>query len=261
MNSLPTKEMLHDYAVQGPSNAVPIVFLHGLGDSLRSFDPILSRLPGTIYAVAASQRGHGENDRPSEGYTPGDFAADVATLMDQLGLQKAVVVGHSLGATVAQRFALTYPDRTYGLVLTGSFFKGKGHPGLVELWDSMVSTLEDPIDPAIIRSFQMSTISKPLPAAFLDTVVRESLKVPARVWKATLRGLIETDFTRELSNIRVPTLLLWGERDTFVSRSEQDRLLAAIPGSRLKIFAGVGHAPHWEVPDQFAAQIADFMLL
>ncbi|HYR89543.1 MAG TPA: alpha/beta hydrolase [Terriglobia bacterium] len=252
------REVSLDFAAQGRRLGVPVILLHGLTDSRRSFDRIMARLPASIYAVAVSLRGHGDSDRPEKGYAPSDFAGDIAALMDQLELQEAVIVGHSMGAAVAQRFAIDFPERTRGLVLAGSFFSLKDHFGVLELWESTVSRLDDPIDPLIVHNFQLSTITKSVPAAFLDAVVRESLKVPARVWKATLRALIETDFTRELRNIQAPTMLLWGDQDALVGAGEQDRLLAAIPGSRLNVYTGIGHAPHWEDPARFAADIADF---
>lgn len=253
-----TREVSLDYIVQGRRMGIPVLLLHGFTDSRRSFERVLSRLPNSVYAVAVSQRGHGDSDRPEDMYSVRDFAADLAGLMDQLGLPEAIIAGHCMGATVAQRFALDFPERTRGLVLAGSFFTLRNHPGVEEFWDSTVSRLEDPIDPAIVRSFQLSTVARPIPAPFLEIVVRESLKVPAHVWKATLRALIETDFTGELGNIRVPTMLLWGDQDALVSRSDQDRLLEAIPKSRLSVYTGIGHAPHWENPTRFAAEIAHF---
>jgi non-heme chloroperoxidase len=260
MNSLALRsEATLDYIVQGRRFGVPVLLLHGFTDSWRSFDRVMARLPKSVYAFAVSQRGHGESERPETGYSPHDFAADIAACMDRLQLRQAIVIGHSMGATVAQCFAITYPERTRGLVLVGSFFEPKNHPGVLQLWESTVSKLEDPIDPVIVRSFQLSTVAKSVPVPFLDAVVRESLKVPARVWKATLRGFMETDYTRKLRNIRIPTTLLWGDQDAYASRSDQDQLLATIPGSTLSIYAGIGHAPHWEDPDRFASEITDFV--
>jgi non-heme chloroperoxidase len=260
MNSTATREVSLDYAVQGRRPGIPVLLLHGFTDSRRSFDRIMPRLPDSIYSVAVSQRGHGNSDRPDAGYAPHVFAADIAALMDRLELPGAVIVGHSMGASVAQRFAIDFPERTRGLALVASFFTLKNHAGVQDFWDSAVSTLEDPVSLELVRSFQLSTMAKSVPAPFLDMVVRESLKVPARVWRATLRALMDADLTRELGNIQAPTMLLWGDQDVFVSRSEQDSLLAAIPGSRLSIYPGIGHAPHWEDPKRFAAEIGDFVL-
>lgn len=204
MTSTLQHEVTLDYVEQGRRNGVPLILLHGYGDSRRSFDRVLPRLPASIYAIAVSQRGHGDSDRPAGGYSVDDFAADVANLMDRLDLPAAVIAGHSMGASVAQRFALLYPNRVLGLVLIGSFFTLKNHAGIEELWNSMVSLMEDPIDLNVVRSFQSSVVSDSFPRDFLEAMIRESMKVPARVWKEVLAALRRTDFTRELGNIRVP---------------------------------------------------------
>jgi non-heme chloroperoxidase len=258
MNALSTKkEITLDYVTQGRRHGVPVVLLHGFTDSRRSFDRALARMPGSIFAVAISQRGHGDSDRPEDGYAVSDFSADVAAVLDELDLENAIIVGHCMGATVAQRFALDYPERTRRLALAGSFFTIANHAGVLEFWET-VAKLTDPVDPEIVRDFQMSTIKRAVPESFLEIVIRESLKLPARVWKKTLRALLDTDFTAELGKIRVPTMLLWGERDDFAGREEQDRLLDAIPGSRLKIYTGIGHSPHWEDPTEFVMDLIDF---
>ena len=95
--------------------------------------------------------------------------------MDTFELGSAVIVGHSMSTSIAQRFALDYPERTRGLVLMGSFVTGwQSAPVIVELWEAAVSKLTDPIDPAFVREFQESTLAHPVPEAFLDTFVQES---------------------------------------------------------------------------------------
>ena len=105
-----------------------------------------------------------------------------------------------MGGLVAQRFALDYPDRTRGLVLAGSFPTMRGNPDVQELWDSDVSTLTDPVERGFVVGFQESTLAQPVPERFFETVIQESLKVPARVWQAVFAGLLEEDFSRELAD-------------------------------------------------------------
>ena len=150
------------YVEQGDPSGIPMVLLHGITDSWYSFEPLLPHLPQSIHAFALSQRGHGDADRPAEGYRFDDFEGDVAAFMDALNIGQAVVVGHSMGRSVAQRFALDYPECTLGLGLVGSVTTWRGNPGLVELWDSVVSTLTDPIDPGFVREFQESTLARPV---------------------------------------------------------------------------------------------------
>src|SRR5262245_26031685 len=239
-----SKAIKLDFVREGWRSGVPVVLLHGYSDSRRSYDRVLARMSKSLNTVALSQRGHGDSDRPLEGYDPADFAGDVIRLMDELSIPQAVIVGHSMGGTVAQRFAIDYPLRTLGLVLVGSFYSIHGHPAVKDLWDSTVSTLSDPVDPAIIRDFQQSTLARPLPEPFFETILKESSKVPARVWKAALHAMMNADQTKDLRKIHAPTRLIWGDRDAFASAAEQQALLDAIPNSKLTVYEGVGHSPH-----------------
>jgi len=246
------------YVEAGDPSGVPVLLLHGVTDSWRSFEPVLPHLPESIHAVALTQRGHGDADRPASGYRTRDYAADVAAFADALGLGSFVIVGHSMGATNAQRFAIDHPERTRGLVLAATFATYRGNPTVVELWESAISRLTDPIDPAFVREFQQSTLAQPVPAAFLDTVVQESLKVPARVWRASFEGFLEDDCTGEIGRIQAPTLILWGSRDALCPRGDQDVLRRTIQSSRLVVYEDAGHALHWEAPQRFAADLVAF---
>jgi non-heme chloroperoxidase len=169
--------------------------------------------------------------------------------------EPAVVVGHSMGSQVAQHLAIHRPDRVRGLVLIGGFTTLWDNPAIEELWHA-VADLPDPVAPDFVRAFQESTLARPVPAAFLDMVVRESLKLPARIWRAALAGQMAADTGTDLARIAVPTLLLWGDRDAVVPHAMQQALLRGIPGARLKVLPGAGHAPHWEDPVGVAAEIA-----
>jgi pimeloyl-ACP methyl ester carboxylesterase len=247
------------YVEQGDPTGVPVLLLHGVTDSWRSFEPVLPHLPASLHAFALTQRGHGDAERRAVAYRTRDFAGDVAAFADARCLERVVVVGHSMGSTNAQRFAIDHPERVLGLVLAGSFASYRGNPVLMEFWESAVSRLTDPIDPTFVRQFQESTLAQPVPPDFLDMVVGESLKVPARVWRAAFEGFLEDDVAGDLGRIRAPTLIAWGARDALCSRRDQDELLAAIPGARLLVYENAGHALHWEEPARFAADLVAFV--
>ncbi len=256
--ALPNKVKLQ-YVEQGNPSGIPVLLLHGYTDSWRSFELVLPYLSKSIHAFALSQRGHGDSERPVADYHPRDFAADVVAFMDVVGLKRAVIVGHSMGSYVAQCFAMNYPERTLGLVLVGSFTTLQGDKGIQEFWDMAVSKLEDPIDPSFALEFQKSTLAQPVPETYLDTVVQESMKVPAHVWKAALKGLMESDFSGELGKIKALTLIVWGDKDTYFLRDDQVALAAGIAGSKLVIYSGAGHSVHWEEPKRFAADLEKFI--
>jgi len=247
------------YVEQGDSSGVPVVLLHAIADSWHSFERVLPHLPDSIHAFAVTQRGHGDASRPADGYRPHDFAADVAAFMDALHLEAAVIVGGSSGGFVARRFAIDHPERTFGLGLLGSPATLRDKPGVLEMWESTVSKLTDPVDPGFVREFAESTLAQPVPQAFIETMIRENLKVPAGVWRATFEGLLEDDSFGELNKIDAPTLIVWGDQDAFLPRGDQETLKAAIAGSRLVVYRGAGHAVYWEAPDRVASDLVAFV--
>ena len=246
------------YAEQGESSGVPMVLLHGFLDSWRSFELVLPHLPSSIWAFALTLRGHGDAGRPASGYSVSDFAADLAAFMDAVGVEAAVFVGASSGGLVAQRFAMDHPERTQGLVLLGSPVTLRDKQAVREFWDTTVSTLTDPVDAGLVRAFQGSTLVRPVPAPFLDDMVQESLKVPARVWKETTEGFLRDDHSGELHKIAAPTLILWGDQDS-LTRSDQEKLQTGIAGSRLVVYEGAGHTLYWEEPARVAHDLGAFV--
>jgi non-heme chloroperoxidase len=256
--SLSTGVRLH-YAEQGESTGEAIVFLHGYSDSWFSFSRVLPLLSPEYHAFALTQRGHGDSDKPQCCYTPDDFAADVDAFMDAVGLEEATLVGASTGALFAQRVALSYPHRLSRLVLVGA--QTPANEAVLGLREE-VRALEDPVPPEFVRGFQESTIYHPGPDEFLDTVVSESLKLPARVWRDYMEQAalsIDHDYVLELREIDVPTLILWGEQDPLFPREEQERLAAAIPDATLKVYPETGHAVHWDRPEWVVRDLEEFM--
>jgi non-heme chloroperoxidase len=247
--------LLIPYIEHGDRDGVPLVLLHGVTDSHRSYEPVLTALPDTIHAYAITARGHGDAGKP-DSYAPAEMAGDVIAFMDAVGIDRAIVAGHSMGSWAAQRVAGTYPERVIGAVLAGAFSTFRDRPEMDGLEDEF-RALTDPIDPAYARAWQDSTLARPVPEAFMEMVIEETCKAPSRVWKAAMAGLIE-DAPERIGAIAAPTLLVWGDRDAFVSSADQDALLARIPDAELKVYAGGGHAMHWEQPDRFAADVAEF---
>jgi non-heme chloroperoxidase len=246
------------YIEQGNKKGIPVIMLHGFTDSWHSYELVVPYLVETAHLYIISQRGHGNSDRPVRGYRPDDFADDIAAFMQQLRIGPAVIVGHSMGATIAQNFAIRYPQLIRGLVLIAGFANFHNNPSLLD-FSKVVHGLSDPIDPQFAKDFQQSTLTRPVPPAFFDTVVNESMKVPARVWQQVMSELMKVDYTRQLKSIKKPALIFWGDKDAFALRADQDMLREAIPGSILIIYEGTGHAVHWEEPGHFAWDLASFI--
>lgn len=250
-----SKSLTLPFVEHGDPNGVPVVMLHGVTDSWRSFEHVLPHLPDSIRAIAVTQRGHGEAPKPDGGYLIEDLAGDVVELLDELGIERAIVVGHSMGAWVTQRIAIDHPERLLGIVLAGSFGRPPADdPEFMAFVEEMTS-VQDPIPYEVAYEFQASTVATEVD---LDTWVAESQKLPARVWRALFDGFTGVDLLAELAAVRTPALLVWGAYDAFIPRTDQDALLAALADSRLTVYEGAGHAVHWDQPQRFAQDLAEF---
>jgi pimeloyl-ACP methyl ester carboxylesterase len=240
------------YVEQGEPDGVPVVLLHAWLDSRRCFDQLLAALPERVRAFAFDQRGHGDATRPVDGYGLRDFADDVGAFMDGVGLDAAVLVGASSGGYVAQRFAVDDPGRTLALALLGSPRSLRGpRPQFADV----VATLEDPIDAAFVRDLNDGMVGCAVPEVVMATLCEENLKVPARVWRDALEGLLAADPPLDTGRISAPTLIVWGARDSLLPRADQQTMAAEIPDARLVIYADVGHAPVVEAPERVAADL------
>ncbi len=245
------------YGVQGDVGGEPIILLHGYSDSSFSYSAVLPLLDRKYRVYVLDQRGHGESDRPAGAYALQNFAADVVAFMDEMGISKATIVGHSMGSFVAQHVAVAAPERVKRLVLSGSATTIRN--AVVSDLQREVNALKDPVPEKWVREFQTSTIFHPPADDFFKGVVKESLSLPARVWQEVMAEMMSPKAQAELSKIKVPTLILWGDKETVFPRSEQDLLLASLPNARLKVYEDTGHGMHWERPERFAKDLQEFM--
>lgn len=245
------------YVAQGNPNGRPVILLHGYSDSWFSFSRVLPLFPADLRVYALDLRGHGGTSRPASGYRLPDLADDVLAFMDAQGLRSTALVGHSMGSLVAQHVAARAPERVARLVLVGStpFVSEEIGASLGQALDAM----EGAVSEEFAREFQASTILVPVPDEFFRGVVAASTSVPLPVWKALLAGFSGPAAAADLGRISAPTLLLWGARDAYFLRADQDALLAGIAGSRLLPYAETGHAPHWERPEQFTRDLVAFV--
>ena len=246
------------YVEQGERDGLALVMLHGFTDSHRSFDLLRPHLPEAWRAIALTQRGHGKTDKPERGYSAADMAADAAAFLDALEIERAVVLGHSMGAGVALQMAADFPARVAAVAVIGAFAGYENNSAAAELAQAVMQ-FEDPVDPEFVLAFQEGTFADPIPQSFLDTVIGESLRVPARVWKAALRGQLAADSLAAARKCRAPALLLRGEMDAFVPHADLLALRRALVSVRTFTMAGVGHAPHWERPGETAALLTAFV--
>jgi pimeloyl-ACP methyl ester carboxylesterase len=248
-----------NYVVQGNPKGPVIVLLHGAGDSWHSYERVLPLLPASYRVYAVTLRGHGLSDHPDEGYSRADFAGDILDFIDELKLEHVILVGHSLGSFVAQKVAEQDTGRLDRLVLIGSGPGTRRAGSSEQAVTSPFAKLKDPIPYTFARDFQASTIYRPVPAWFFETMVAESQRVPAATWHGIGSNLNAASSLDDLKKIKVPTLLLWGDQDSIFHRDDQQKLLDTIPHAKLKVYAGTGHALHWEEPAHFTRDLLAFI--
>jgi pimeloyl-ACP methyl ester carboxylesterase len=245
----------HRYVRVG-STGPRLVLLHGFTDSWRSFEPLFSALAQKFHLFAFDQRGHGDSDA-ADSYAMADFAEDAIAFIESLGGAPVHLVGHSLGAIVAQRIAEKRPDLLASLILIGAAPTTGGHAGLMGMREDLAA-FADSAPRDYVESFQASTAHQPLAPAQLAIFVDESMKLRLDTWRQTVEGLLSD--TALSTPIAVPTLTIWGVRDGVFDAQMQAALARKIPGRVARHYEEIGHAPHWETPARVAKDIEDFIL-
>jgi pimeloyl-ACP methyl ester carboxylesterase len=206
--------------------------------------------------ISVELRGHGGSDKPGGAYRLSTLAADVRGLMDVLGIASAMVVGHSLGSLVAQHLAADTPERVDRLVLIGLMVeppvtRGDSLGAEIAGWTAPPSR-----DHPFLAAFQSN--SGAVDAGFVATAIEKSTRLPLHVWQAVLEEITDKGTVDVARRVQAPTLILWGNEDSFFGPEHQAALRAAIPTARFVTFPGVGHNPHWERPQRVARLIAEF---
>jgi non-heme chloroperoxidase len=242
------------FAAQGPKTGPAVILLHGFTDSWFSFSRVLPLLPADTRVIAPDMRGHGDSERPPLGYRLADLAGDVLRLLDALQIPKAVLVGHCMGSFIARKVYELAPERVSRLVLVGGG-PVMQTPVMIGMM-AMIDWLTDPVDEKFVREFQMACVHAPVPEPFMEAIIANSRRVPARIWKAVMNGLLDSQIS--LSNPQVRTLVLGGRQDAVFSATEQMALARQFPRGELHLIDGVGHTLHWEQPATFVSALVRF---
>nr|WP_251047486.1 alpha/beta hydrolase [Planococcus sp. ISL-110] len=247
------------YLEVGDPLGIPLILLHGIGDSCRTFELLLANFPGRIRAIAFTQRGHDGIDTPEASYRTQDFEADLLLFMNAAAIQKAFILGASSGGFAARKFAVHHPKRILGLILVGAPSALGDKPDIVSMQKTTLARLTDPVSLTFIKNFTEGLFTKPVPSDFLEMIYGDSQKVPARVWKKVSDALLKEKFPDQLHHVKASTLIICGGQDTIASRKDQEKLSDAIADSRLTIFPKLGHMLYWEDPENVAEEIFSFV--
>jgi pimeloyl-ACP methyl ester carboxylesterase len=251
-----SEDLTLSYVTFGDTDAEPVILLHGYTDNSRSWSLVGPWLEG-FEAQALDLRGHGSSQIVACCYGLDSLAHDVVLFMDHLEIEKAHVVGHSLGAMTAAVLAATHPERVDRLVLISAALEMPEASGQW-LWDN-VPGLEHPIDPDSQFMLDWYWNPNPVDEDFLSRERAESAARPAEVWMGVLQALSITDWGPMAGRITAPTLVMWGDQDGLFGAETQDALRAALPAARFETFEGYGHNMFWEVPERAGTMIADFL--
>ncbi len=264
---------IHHVHVPAPEGAdlPPLVFIHGAsGNLLDQMVPIRGLLEGRAEMLFLDRPGHGWSTRGSRNGNPYAQADTIAALMDRVGMERAIIVGHSFGGAVAAAFALEHPGRTAGLV----FLSAATHPwpGAGTAWYYRLTSV-----PVVGRLFAETLAStgarlriaqasacvfapNALPDAYLKEAGIELLLRPAafRANALDVAGLYAhvVEAAPRYPSIAAPTVVVTGDSDTVVFEEIHSAGLARdIPGAEIVWVRNLGHKPDWVAPDLVAASI------
>jgi pimeloyl-ACP methyl ester carboxylesterase len=249
------------YRRTGQRGACPVVAIHGVTGSSISFSQVNARLAelGSYDLIAVDLRGHGQSDAPAGApYTPSDHVADVAGLLEQLGLRQVHLTGHSLGSFVALELAATRPGLVSSLSLIGTGGRVEGNPQLRQLLAdaSLFDQFSEahPIDEAFMKQW-FPSVELNYDPAFATALRLNALNAPPHGFQLAIAGI--GNDPQAPAQVVVPVQIIWGTEDAFFCKQDQMSLIGSL-GSDMILFEakrGYGHDTHWE--GHMGEQIAD----
>jgi 3-oxoadipate enol-lactonase len=211
--------------------------------------------------VTFDNRGFGDTAKPAGPYTTPQLARDALAVLDAAGLERAHVVGASLGGMVAQELALAHPERLDKLVLVCTTPGGEESLPMPERTVALFARAQtlDPLD--ALRRFVVNSLSSHAPTALVEEVFAYRVENPPDPdgWRAQLAAGTSHDALARLGNLDLPTLVVHGTEDHVVDHRNALLLAERIPGARLELVEGAGHLLFWEEADRIAALVTEFL--
>ena len=265
----------HRVCYRSTGEGSPIVLIHGITSSSSNWAAVAERLAEHYTVLAPDLVGHGESAKPRGDYSMGSFASGVRDLMVALDIQRATIVGHSLGGGVAMQFAYQFPELAERLALVSSGGLGRGVHSFLRAATLPGSELVIPLlasrrviaaGRAVGRALDRvgvklgndvvemarghASLNDPeTRAAFVHTL-RASIDPAGQRVRATDRLYLAT---------RLPLLIIWGARDRIIPLAHGLRAHELVPGSRMEVFERSGHFPHLDEPERFAQTLRDWV--
>ncbi len=252
-----------------------LLLIHGIGDSSDSWRPVLEQLAEHHTVVAPDLLGHGRSEKPRADYTVAGYANGMRDLLSVLEIDRATVLGHSLGGGVAAQFAYQFPERCERLVLVGSGGVGRSVSPLLRVAaipgaEAIMPLLGIPpvkfvsrvganllriLDTALGRDAEeMLAVFDALPNTEARRAILRTLRSGVD-WQGQVITMLDRAYLAE----GVPTLIIWGRRDAIIPLGHARLAHLAFPGSELEIFDEAGHFPHHSDPARFVRVVREFV--
>jgi non-heme chloroperoxidase len=251
----------------GTASGPPIVFIHGFtGNHLSWERQLAGSLAAEFRLVAYDLRGHGASDKPLDAarYTDGAaWADDLAAVIRERGLERPVLVGWSYGGYVIADYVRRHGDGALGgVVFLGAVTKNGTAEATGQLTDEVLGVFGDVLSADLRKSLDATRaltrmFANPLEGAAWEVAYGSAMMVPPAVRGAMFNRVLDNDDV--LARIRVPALVVHGAADRLVRVRAAEHVARTVPGARLFVYDGVGHAPQLESPDRLARDLTEFV--
>ncbi len=252
----------------------PLLLLHGVGDNAFDWQWVMPALASTYRVYAPDLPGSGGSAKPLPDYSPAFFTRFVAAFLDALGVERAAVVGNSLGGLVGLRLALSDPERVAALGLVSSGGLGRevtyalrslALPGYGKVAVAWGKRPPGAAQRALGRSALLFARPWRVPRGWLKEQYRLA-RLPGflEAQLATVRAQVGLRGQREvlvdrLSQLERPTLVLWGTHDRVLPYSQAQEAVARLPRGSLELIPECGHSPQVEQPERFVSSLGEFL--
>jgi len=242
------------YAEAGSGDAMPIVFLHGVGSDKSVWHPQLAHFGKTRCAIAFDYPGYGDSDPAPESTTRDDYAAAILSAMRELGIGRAHVCGLSLGGVVAIAMHHAEPGRCASLILADTFAV---HPDGRAIYERSLAGSRDL--PAMAEARVDILLAQPADAQVRREVVETMSRIDPAAYRIGTEAVWLADQRDRASAIGVPTLVICGDEDRPTPPDLSREINAMIAGSQLVMIPDAGHLTNLERPNAFNALVGDFI--
>ena len=258
MASMPKVKTSFGYSVgydeAGGGDAVPIVFLHGVGSDKSVWRPQLDHFGKTRRTLAFDYPGYGDSDPAPEGTTRDDYAAAILSAMSNLGIKRAHVCGLSLGGVVAIALHQAAADRCASLILADSFAK---HPDGEAIYERSIAASLNMR--ALAEGRVDALLAQPAEPSVRHEVVETMARIDPAAFRIGAEAVWLADQADRAAAIGVPTLVICGAEDRVTPPSLSKELMQLIRRARYGEIASAGHLTNLEQPDAFNALVEGFI--